>query len=102
MILSCHSCVSGLLSAAVVSGLAMLLTCVAPIMAGELRLGVPIPANQYCRVGQRQAVVHSKPLCFSEGQYEVISTRYAEGAGELLVTTAIRLMNELHQRAANP
>ncbi len=33
---------------------------------------------------------------FSEGQYEVVSTRYAEGAGEMLVTTAIRLLGELH------
>jgi hypothetical protein len=33
---------------------------------------------------------------FSEGQYEVVSTRYAEGAGEMLVTAAIRLLGELH------
>jgi hypothetical protein len=37
---------------------------------------------------------------FSEGQYEVISSRCAEGAGELLVTTAIRLLGELHRDAA--
>jgi neutral ceramidase len=37
---------------------------------------------------------------FSEGQYEVVSTRYAEGAGELLATTAIRLLGELHRDAA--
>ena len=37
---------------------------------------------------------------FSEGQYEPISTRYAEGAGELLVTTAIRLLGELYGDAA--
>ena len=34
---------------------------------------------------------------FAEGQYEVVSTRYAEGAGETLVTTAIRLLDELHK-----
>ena len=33
---------------------------------------------------------------FSEGQYEVVSTRYAEGAGEMLVTAAVRLLGELH------
>ncbi len=33
---------------------------------------------------------------FSEGQYEVVSTRYAEGSGEMLVTAAIRLLGELH------
>jgi neutral ceramidase len=34
---------------------------------------------------------------FSEGQYEVVSSRYAEGAGEMLVTAAIRLLDELHR-----
>ena len=37
---------------------------------------------------------------YAEGQYEVISSWYAEGAGELLVTTAIRLLAELHRDAA--
>ena len=37
---------------------------------------------------------------YAEGQYEVVSTRYAEGAGELLVTTAIRLLSELHRESA--
>ena len=36
---------------------------------------------------------------FPEGQYEVVTTRYAEGAGEMLVTTAIRLLAELHRDA---
>ena len=36
---------------------------------------------------------------FTEGQYEVVSTRYAEGSGEMLVTTAIRLLSELHREA---
>jgi hypothetical protein len=36
---------------------------------------------------------------FSEGQYEVVSTRCAEGSGEMLVTTAIRLLGELHGEA---
>jgi neutral ceramidase len=33
---------------------------------------------------------------FSEGQYEVISSCLAEGAGELLTATAIRLLGELY------
>jgi len=36
---------------------------------------------------------------FPEGQYEVVSTRYAEGVGETLVTTAIRLLGELRHEA---
>jgi len=36
---------------------------------------------------------------FSEGQYEVVSTRYAEGSGEQLVSAALRLMYELHREA---
>ena len=36
---------------------------------------------------------------FPEGQYEVVSTRYAEGAGEMLVTKAIGLLAELHREA---
>jgi hypothetical protein len=37
---------------------------------------------------------------YAEGQYEVVTTRYAEGAGEMLVTAAIRLLAELHRDAA--
>lgn len=37
---------------------------------------------------------------YAEGQYEVIGSWYAEGAGERLVTTAIRLLAELHNDAA--
>ena len=33
---------------------------------------------------------------FSQGNYEVVSARCAEGSGELLVDTAIRLLKELH------
>ena len=36
---------------------------------------------------------------FSEGQYEVVTTRFAEGSGEMLVTTAIRMLAELDQSA---
>lgn len=39
---------------------------------------------------------------YAEGNYEVVSTPYAEGTGELLVTTAIRLLKSLHQDAAGP
>jgi hypothetical protein len=38
---------------------------------------------------------------FSEGQYEVISSRYAEGAGEMLVETAIRLLEDLHGQVSH-
>jgi hypothetical protein len=48
--------------------------------------------------GRSQYIPHHS--AFSEGQYEVVSSRYAEGAGELLVTTAIRLLDELHREAA--
>jgi neutral ceramidase len=34
---------------------------------------------------------------YAEGQYEVIETPFAEGAGDILVTTAIRLLTELHR-----
>jgi neutral ceramidase len=48
--------------------------------------------------GRSQYVPHRS--AFSEGQYEVVSSRYAQGAGELLTTTAIRLLGELHGDAA--
>jgi hypothetical protein len=32
---------------------------------------------------------------FAQGNYEVVSTRCAEGSGELLVSTAVRLLKEL-------
>ena len=40
--------------------------------------------------GRSQYIPHHS--AFSEGQYEVVSSRHAEGAGELLVTTAIQLL----------
>ncbi len=45
--------------------------------------------------GRSQYIPHHS--AFSEGAYEVISSRYAEGSGETLVGTAIKLLNELHQ-----
>jgi hypothetical protein len=44
------------------------------------------------------------PNCsaYSEGQYEVVSTHYAAGSGERLVTVALRLLAELHQEAVKP
>ena len=36
---------------------------------------------------------------YAEGNYEVESARVAEGAGELLATTALRLLRELHSAA---
>jgi len=37
---------------------------------------------------------------YAEGQYEVVSSPYREGSGEMLVTTALRLLAELHRAAA--
>ncbi len=36
---------------------------------------------------------------YAEGQYEVLSSRYAEGSGEMLVTAAIGMLGELHIEA---
>ncbi len=36
---------------------------------------------------------------FPEGQYEVVTSRFAQGSGELLVTTAIRMLTELDKSA---
>lgn len=44
--------------------------------------------------GWNQYVPHHS--AFSEGAYEVISSRYAEGTGERLVEVAIKLLGELH------
>ena len=44
--------------------------------------------------GWTQYVPHHS--AFSEGAYEVISSRYAEGTGEKLVGAAIKLLGELH------
>ena len=38
---------------------------------------------------------------YPEGQYEVVTTRYAVGSGERLVTTAVRLLGELHAAGGN-
>ena len=36
---------------------------------------------------------------YAEGNYEVVSARCDQGAGEVLVTTAVRILNELHAEA---
>ena len=36
---------------------------------------------------------------YAEGNYEVESARCAEGSGEMLVTSAVKLLNELHSEA---
>jgi len=36
---------------------------------------------------------------YAEGNYEVVSARCAEGSGELLVTAAVRMLEELYQEA---
>lgn len=56
------------------------------------------PFQQTNVIELANGVAHYIPnrAAFAEGQYEVISTRYAEGAGETLVTTAVRLLGELH------
>jgi hypothetical protein len=39
---------------------------------------------------------------YAEGNYEVESARCAEGSGEMLVTSAVKLLNELHAEAEHP
>jgi hypothetical protein len=39
---------------------------------------------------------------YAEGQYEVVVSPYAQGAGEMLVATALRLLDEVHRDAAGP
>jgi hypothetical protein len=36
---------------------------------------------------------------YAEDNYEVVSARCAEGSGEMLVTAAVKMLNELHQEA---
>ena len=38
---------------------------------------------------------------YAEGQYEAIETPFAEGAGDMLVTTAIRLLTEIYRDATD-
>jgi neutral ceramidase len=38
---------------------------------------------------------------YTQGNYEVVSARCAEGSGEMLVDAAVRLLKELHQEAAS-
>lgn len=39
---------------------------------------------------------------YAEGNYEVISARCGEGSGEMLVTAATRMLNEIHAEARKP
>ena len=72
-----------------------------------MELGLSIKAASQFRqtnvVGLANGASHYVPhrSAYAEGQYEVVSTRYAEGAGELLVTTAIRLLDELHRETTS-
>jgi hypothetical protein len=42
--------------------------------------------------------IPNKPA-YPEGNYEVVSARCAAGSGEMLVTTAVKLLNEMHESA---
>ena len=39
---------------------------------------------------------------YAEGNYEVVSARCEEGSGEMLVTAAVKMLNELCQGAERP
>jgi neutral ceramidase len=43
--------------------------------------------------------IPDKPA-YAQGAYEVVSARCAEGAGEMLVKSAVKLLKELHEKAA--
>ena len=56
----------------------------------------PFAAHDHRRAGQRFDRLHPHAPGLLQGNYEVVSARCAEGSGELLVDTAIRLLKELH------
>lgn len=62
----------------------------------DIKAGSPFQQTNVIELANGVAHYIPNRAAFAEGQYEVISTRYAEGAGELLVTTAVRLLGELH------
>lgn len=69
----------------------------------ELGLGIKAasPFAQTQVIELANGVSHYIPSrsAYPEGQYEVVTSRYAEGAGEQLMATAIRLVNDLYQEA---
>ena len=59
--------------------------------------GVPFRQTNVIELANGRGQYIPNRSAFPEGQYEVVSTRYAEGAGEPLVTTAIRMLAQLHR-----
>ena len=63
----------------------------------SIKAASPFPQTKLSNWPTAEAHYIPNRSAFPEGQYEVVSTRYAEGAGETLVTTAIRMLAQLHR-----
>ncbi len=61
----------------------------------SIKAASPFPQTNVIELSNGRDQYIPNRSAFAEGQYEVISSRYDEGAGELLVATAIRLMEEI-------
>ncbi len=63
----------------------------------SIKAASPFPQTNIIELANGRGHYIPNRSAFPEGQYEVVSTRYAEGAGEMLVTTAIRMLAQLHR-----
>lgn len=67
----------------------------------DLKLDSPFRQTIVAELGNGSIGYIPNRRAFSQGNYEVVSSRCAEGSGELLVRAAVDMLKELH-RTANP
>jgi hypothetical protein len=66
----------------------------------SVKAGSPFPQTYNVELANGAiGYIPNKPA-YPEGNYEVESARVAEGSGEMLVTSALRMLAELHREAA--
>ncbi|MCS7254692.1 MAG: neutral/alkaline non-lysosomal ceramidase N-terminal domain-containing protein [Armatimonadetes bacterium] len=65
----------------------------------NIKSGSPFPYTFVVELANGSLGYFPHRSAYSEGQYEVVSARFAEGAGELLVTNALKLLLEAHNSA---
>ncbi|HVR37193.1 MAG TPA: hypothetical protein VMS21_15230 [Methylomirabilota bacterium] len=64
----------------------------------DIKRGSPFPVTVIAELANGSIGYVPTRVAYSQGNYEVVSARCAEGSGELLVDAAVRLLKELYRQ----
>lgn len=65
----------------------------------SVKMGSPFPHTYNVELANGTIGYIPDRSAYAEGNYEVESARVAEGAGEMLVSSALRMLGEMHEEA---